>query len=85
MVRTTLFQDNGYQVVRLADEVAFPETVRSVMVLRDGERRVIVPLDSTWDDFFDAPGIALGDRAQPPLEPLETRPAPRARRKPAAG
>ena len=65
MTRTTLFQSNRSQAVRLPKEVAFPEGVRSVTILREGKRRVIVPADAVWDDFFDAPGIDLGDRDQP--------------------
>ncbi len=72
MTRTTLFQSNRSQAVRLSKDVAFPEGVRSVTVLRDGKRRVIVPTDAAWDDFFEAPGIDLGERAQPELRERET-------------
>jgi len=65
MTRTNLFQSNRSQAVRLPKEVAFPEGVRAVVVLREGKRRVIVPADAIWDDFFDAPGVDLGERAQP--------------------
>ena len=65
MTRTNLFQSNRSQAVRLPKEVAFPEGVRSVVILRDGKRRLIVPADAAWDDFFDAPGVDLGDRDQP--------------------
>jgi antitoxin VapB len=65
MTRTSLFQSNRSQAVRLPKEVAFPESVRSVVILRDGKRRLIVPADAAWDDFFDAPGVDLGDRDQP--------------------
>ena len=68
MTRTTVFQSNRSQAVRLPKDVAFPAGVREVTVLRDGKRRVIVPSDSVWDDFFDAPGIDLGDREQPPAQ-----------------
>jgi len=71
MTKTTLFQSNRSQAVRLPKDVAFPESVRSVTVLRDGKRRVIVPSDAVWDDFFDAPGIDLGDRDQPALQDRE--------------
>jgi len=27
---------------------------------------------ATWDGFFNAPGIDLGDRIQPPLPPCDT-------------
>lgn len=69
LARTTLFQSNRSQAVRLPKDVAFPEGVRAVTVLREGRRRVIVPADAVWDDFFEAPGIDLGERDQP--EPQE--------------
>ena len=65
MVRTTVFQSNRSQAVRLPKDVAFPEGVKEVRILRDGRRRVIVPANAVWDDFFDAPGVDLGPRAQP--------------------
>lgn len=65
MTRTTLFQSNRSQAVRLPKDVAFPTDVREVTILRDGDRRVIVPADRLWDDFFAAPGIDLGEREQP--------------------
>jgi antitoxin VapB len=65
MTRTAIFLSNRSQAVRLAKDVAFPEGVREVAVLKDGKRRVIVPADAVWDDFFDAPGVDLGDRDQP--------------------
>lgn len=71
MTRTTLFQNNRSQAVRLPKEVAFPQGVREVAILREGARRVIVPADAVWDDFFDAPGIELGERDQPPPQARE--------------
>jgi len=68
MVKTAIFQTNRSQAVRLAKNVAFPESVREVIVLREGKRRVIVPADSSWDDFFEEPGIDLGERDQPQVQ-----------------
>ncbi|MDQ8755378.1 type II toxin-antitoxin system VapB family antitoxin [Sphingosinicella sp. LHD-64] len=51
--------------MRLPKDVAFPPEVTEVVVLRQGKRRIIVPANSTWDDFFDAPGIDLPERDQP--------------------
>ena len=68
MTSTTLFRSNRSQAVRLPKDVAFPEGVREVTILRDGARRVIVPADAIWDDFFAAPGIEFPDRAQPELQ-----------------
>ena len=60
MTRTTVFLSNRSQAVRLPKSVAFPDGVREVAVLRDGDRRVVVPADRAWDDFFAAPGADLG-------------------------
>jgi len=70
MARTTLFQTNRSQAVRLSKDVAFPAGVREVSVLRDGNRRVIVPADATWDDFFDGPGVDI-ERDQPAVQERE--------------
>lgn len=71
MTRTTLFQSNRSQAVRLPKDVAFPENVREVTILRDGARRIIVPANAVWNDFFDAPGIELPDRAEAHAEERE--------------
>lgn len=71
MTRTTLFQTNRSQAVRLPKDVAFPDGVREVAIIRDGANRLIVPADATWDEFFDAPGIDLGERCQPPAQTRE--------------
>jgi antitoxin VapB len=65
MTRTTLFQSNRSQAVRLPKDVAFPEGVRAVTIQRDGKRRIITPADQAWDDFFDAPGVELERGEQP--------------------
>lgn len=65
MTRTNLFLSNRSQAVRLPKDVAFPDTVRSVTILREGKRRVIVPTETLWDEFFEAPGVDLGEREQP--------------------
>ncbi|MEO9188621.1 MAG: type II toxin-antitoxin system VapB family antitoxin [Acetobacteraceae bacterium] len=71
MTRTTVFRTNRSQAVRLPKDVAFPAGVREVSILRDGARRVIVPANAVWDDFFDAPGIEVGEREQPQVQTRE--------------
>lgn len=61
---TTLFANNRTQAVRLPKDVAFSDHVRQVRILCDGPRRIIVPVDSLWDDFFDQAGIDFPDRDQ---------------------
>jgi antitoxin VapB len=70
-IRTTVFQSNRSQAVRLPKDVAFPEGVREVVILREGRRRVVVPADSVWDDFFDSPGVDVPERVQPAAQERE--------------
>jgi len=71
MTRTKLFRSNRSQAVRLPKDVAFPEGVRDVSVLREGARRVIVPANAVWDDFFDAPGVDLPEPSEPHAQERE--------------
>jgi antitoxin VapB len=71
MVRTTVFRSNRSQAVRLPKDVAFPAGVKEVTVLREGKRRVIVPANSVWDEFFEAQGIDLAPRNQPVTQKRE--------------
>ena len=66
MIRTRLFNSNRSQALRLPKDVAFPTGVRDVVIIREGNRRVVLPADAVWDDVFDSPGIDLGERTQPP-------------------
>lgn len=69
--RTNLFLSNRSQAVRLPKDVAFPEGVKEVVIVKDGMKRIIMPSNAVWDDFFDAPGIDLPDRDQPALQDRE--------------
>ncbi len=53
MARTTVFKNNRTQSVRLAKDVAFPETVREVEVVVVGSSRLVSPRGTTWDHWFD--------------------------------
>jgi antitoxin VapB len=65
MTRTKLFQSNRSQALRLSKDVAFPSGVHEVTILRDGNRRIVIPSNAVWDEFFASPGIDLGERDQP--------------------
>lgn len=71
VTQTTVFLFNRSQAVRLPKAVAFDDTVREVTILRDGPRRVIVPVDAAWDDFFETPGVDLGHRIQRAMQARE--------------
>ncbi|EAB6718246.1 antitoxin [Escherichia coli] len=68
MTRTALFQTNRTQAVRLPKDVAFPNDVVEVEIVKRGRSRIISPAGMAWDDFFDAPGIDLGARDQPAMQ-----------------
>jgi len=67
MIKTHLFRTGGFQALRLPKAAAFPEGVAVVEILSDGDRRIITPVGSRWDDFFDEPGVDLGPRVQPSI------------------
>ena len=71
MVRTTLFQSNRSQAVRLPKDVAFPDGIREVTILREGRGRVIVPANAVWDDFFESAGADFPEREQPSAQMRE--------------
>lgn len=68
MIHTVLFKTNRSQAVRLPKDVAFPEDVRDVVILRDGKRRVVIPANAVWDDVFANDGVDLGERDQPSVQ-----------------
>ncbi len=72
LARTSLFLSNRSQAVRLPKAVAFSDEVREVVIVPDGPRRIIAPANAAWDDFFDAPGVDLGDRQQPVMQERES-------------
>lgn len=63
-VKTRLYKSKKSQAIRLPKDVAFPPHVREVTIVREGNRRIIAPADSSWDDFFGAAGTVLEGRVQ---------------------
>lgn len=67
MTTTRLFRSNRTQAVRLPKEVAFPED-GEVTITVEGHARVITPVASSWDRFFDSLDdldVGIPDRDQP--------------------
>jgi antitoxin VapB len=63
--RYSLFKSGRYQAVRLPKDLAFPESTKQVLIQKVEKARIISPAGAGWDDFFDAPGVDLGERRQP--------------------
>lgn len=72
MTRSTVFNSNRGQAVRLPKAVAFPADVHQVDILKIGRSRVIVPQGKRWDDLFlYGPRVSddfLIEREQPAAE-----------------
>lgn len=56
--KTTVFQTNRSQAVRLPKAVALPESIRHVEIVAIGNTRLITPAGESWDSWFDAPGVS---------------------------
>jgi antitoxin VapB len=71
MSHTTPYRSNRSLSVRPPKPVALPPELREVVVRRDGKRRVVVPADPVWDEFFDASGIDLPNQDELEAESRE--------------
>lgn len=74
-VQTTVFLSNRTQAVRLPKAVALPDTVKEVDVVAIGNTRIISPAGTSWDTWFDGPGVSedfLAERDQPLDQHRET-------------
>ena len=55
---TKVFKSNRSQAVRLPKDVALPEYVTNVDIVAIGNKRIITPAGSSWDDWFDGPQVS---------------------------
>lgn len=68
MTVASIFKTNQTQAVRLPKAVAFPENVKQVEVKVVGNIRILSPVGSAWDYFFDnveVPDDFMNERNQP--------------------
>ncbi len=71
MAQSTVFTTNKSQAVRLPKAVALPDSVKRVEIIKLGSARLITPVDSVWDTFFDGPAVTddfMTERAQPDMQ-----------------
>lgn len=67
-IKTRIFKSNRSQAVRLPKEVAFPDCIQTVEITSIGNRRIILPENESWDEWFDSPGVSddfMSERYQP--------------------
>ena len=55
---TKVFKSNRSQAVRLPKDVALPEYITKVDIVAIGNKRIITPTGSSWDDWFDGPQVS---------------------------
>ena len=72
MSQSTVFKSNKSQAIRLPKAVALPDHVKKVKIIKQGNARLIVPIGSTWAEFYSTPGIG-DDFERPPQQPLRVR------------
>jgi antitoxin VapB len=61
MTVSTVFTNTRTQAVRLPADSRFPENVKKVEVRVVGKERVISPIGSSWDSFFQATNLGTED------------------------
>lgn len=54
MATGSVFINNRTQAVRLPAETRFPDNVKKVVVRVVGGDRILSPIDSAWDSFFQS-------------------------------
>ncbi len=75
MTRSTVFKNNKSQAIRLPKDVALPDSVKRVEIVKLGNARLIAPADTAWDSFFNGPGVSddfMAARQQPTMGKRES-------------
>jgi antitoxin VapB len=75
MTRSTVFNTDHSQAVHLPKDVAFPEGVHQVEIIKIGESRLVCPVGRRWDALFEHGPCAsedfMSERNQPSLQDRE--------------
>jgi antitoxin VapB len=64
----TILTDSSGQTVLLPEEARFPDSVRAVEVRIVGNDRILTPVGSDWDSWFNGEGVSedfMAERDQP--------------------
>lgn len=68
MAQATIFTNNKSQAVRIPKALEFPEGVKKVNIITMGNARLITPIETSWDSWFDGEGVTadfMNERNQP--------------------
>jgi antitoxin VapB len=58
MMKTSLFKNNQSQAVRLPKSLAYDESIKKVVITAIGKTRIISPVESSWDAWFEGQGVS---------------------------
>lgn len=75
MERANLFKSNKSQALRLPKPIAYPDNVKQVDIVMQGQARIITPAGESWDTWFDGGGVSedfMTNREQPAHQERET-------------
>jgi len=68
MQQATVFTINKSQAIRLPKKVALPDNVKKVDIIKIGNARLITPVGTAWNSWFDGPPVSddfMTQRDQP--------------------
>lgn len=51
-MKSTVFKNNRTQAIRIPKALAFPDDVKEVEIVREGDSLFIRPLGRNWDEYF---------------------------------
>jgi len=75
MIQTNIFKSNQTQAVRLPKEVSMPDDVKEVDIVKVGNRRIISPSGTCWDEWFECGSVTddfMLERNQPEVQSRES-------------
>lgn len=52
MLQGSVFITNKTQAVRLPVEARFNDSVKKVLIRKNGQERILCPAENSWDSFF---------------------------------
>lgn len=71
-METSVFFNNKTQAVRIPKEFAFPDTVKRVMVRKEGKAIILTPIEDYWEEFLAMEPIDdFPEREQPACQDRE--------------
>ncbi|MCK0714455.1 type II toxin-antitoxin system VapB family antitoxin [Chromohalobacter sarecensis] len=57
MPQGSVFHSHRPQTIRLPKESAFTKEVKRVEIISIGQKRIITPVDNSWDEWFDGQDV----------------------------